>query len=66
MKISDVTCKCGAGYLRAELQMLKHPREEGRFNCSACGETLEAWDDTVSPVYRLTVRQLSPSFAALH
>ncbi len=58
MKISDVICKCGA-------RTLSHPREEGRFNCSACGATLETWDDTVSPVYRLTDLPMSQLVAAL-
>jgi len=66
MKISDVICKCGACYLRAELAMLSHPRKEGRFNCSACGATLETWDGTVSPVYRLTDLPMSQLVAALH
>jgi hypothetical protein len=67
MNISDAICtECGAGYLRAEFRMLARAPEEGRFNCSACGATLETWSDAVSPVYRLTIRPLSPSFVALH
>jgi hypothetical protein len=51
MTTSQVTCKCGALYERAEFHSA--PREADSFVCPACGHTLEIFSDVKAPRYRL-------------
>jgi stage III sporulation protein SpoIIIAA len=45
------TCNCGAVYSRTE-HMAKS-REIASFECAVCGQTMESWNTTWVPLYRL-------------
>jgi hypothetical protein len=51
-------CKCGAVYVRSE--HMARTREISSFECTACGKTLESWNSTWVPKFRLVVRPLPP------
>jgi len=51
MTTSQVSCPCGALYERTEFNAA--PRENDRFVCAVCGETLEVFTETNAPNYRL-------------
>jgi hypothetical protein len=54
MKISDIDCKCGASYRRAE-STSEHDIA-GQFNCRLCGMMIEKWENQVNRrAYRLIV-----------
>jgi len=54
MRKTDVTCpKCGAGYVRVELDST--PGTRGEFHCLACDTLLEVFDGSREVEYRLTV-----------
>jgi hypothetical protein len=47
------TCRCGAIYRRTE--SMASSREVNRFECTACGASLENWNSAWVPSYRLIV-----------
>jgi hypothetical protein len=47
------SCQCGAIYQRTESMALG--RQISSFECSVCGSTLENWNTTWVPAYRLIV-----------
>jgi transposase-like protein len=51
MTTSQVSCPCGALYERTEFNAA--PRENDRFVCAVCGETLELFTEIKAPTYRL-------------
>lgn len=53
MIVSDVECKCGAFYRRAEASSLTGSR--GQFFCACCGVLVESWDQPSARVYRLMI-----------
>jgi len=46
-------CKCGAIYRRTEA--MAPTRKLSSFECTVCGETMESWNTTWVPTYRLVV-----------
>jgi len=48
------TCQCGAIYARNEA--MAAGREISSYQCILCDRTLESWNSTWVPVYRLVVR----------
>ena len=46
-----VTCPCGATYERTETNLT--PRTSNEFQCDICGETLERWNGSRLPQFRL-------------
>ena len=53
MKISDVKCKCGASYERAESSTPVHCTRVDSYRCEVCGAELEPGDPANVVVYRL-------------
>jgi hypothetical protein len=49
-----VTCECGAVYERSEMKLAM--RDSDKQNCSFCGRTLESWNSSRIPVFRLVSR----------
>jgi hypothetical protein len=45
------SCKCGAVYARSEA--MAPGRQISSFQCSVCGVTMEHWNTTWVPAYRL-------------
>ena len=50
------SCKCGAIYLRSEA--MAPAREVESFECYVCGATIESWNTTWVPTYRLIARPI--------
>jgi hypothetical protein len=48
------TCQCGAIYARDEQMALS--REINSYQCLVCDRTMENWNSTWVPVYRLIAR----------
>jgi len=50
MTRSTVTCECGAVYERTEVKFMM--RDKDSYECS-CGSTLESWNGSRIPQFRL-------------
>lgn len=51
---SEVKCKCGAVYERGEIKL--PVRDKDSYECSVCGETLDRWNASRIPTYKLISR----------
>jgi hypothetical protein len=52
------TCQCGAIYARNEA--MAAGREISSYQCVLCDRTLESWNSTWVPTYRLVMRPVKP------
>jgi hypothetical protein len=52
------TCQCGAIYARNE--GMAAGREISSYQCELCDRTLESWNSTWVPIYRLVMRPVKP------
>jgi hypothetical protein len=70
MKISDVKCKCGAAYERAESSAPAHRAEADTnadgYRCEICGADLEPYDPAKLVVYRLVAPPEPPLIVHHH
>ena len=55
MLISDVTCRCGAEYERAESASVGRGTKADSYRCETCGSPLERRDPVTLIAYRLVV-----------
>lgn len=57
MALGNRTCECGAVYRRTEAVIAA--REIDSFECVVCGVTLESWNSSYVPTYRLVIGPVS-------
>lgn len=63
IRISDVTCRCGAVYERAESELYKRLTRADMYRCVCCGVKLEAHDPRGLLAYRLVCETVSAAKA---
>jgi transposase-like protein len=51
---TQVTCKCGAIYERSTSKL--PVRDKDSYECAVCGKTLESWNSSTIPEFRLVER----------
>jgi hypothetical protein len=52
-EIQHRSCECGALYERSEAEAKGPERQVAAFECRLCGMTLESWNSTNIPTYRI-------------
>jgi transposase-like protein len=56
---SIVTCACGAEYERTEEKVIF--RDKDSFECHRCGKTLESWNGSRIPLFKLIKEPEAPT-----